>query len=108
MNEAEKRKALGLKIQKLRRFNDLTQETLCGAIEIEPSNLSKIENGKNFPSLLTLLKLSEYFGIEPNELLDIEHLKDDKELEKEMFAIIKKLTSDKKQIVYRLIKFFAE
>ncbi len=108
MNEEEKRKSLGLKIQKLRKSKDLTQEAFCEAIGLEASNLSKIENGKYFPSLPTFIKMAEAFKIEPSDLLDVEHLKDDEKLEEEMIAIIKRQSTEKKQLLYRLIKMFNE
>ena len=108
MIDDETKKLLGLKIQKLRKFKNLTQDVFCEAIGIEPSNLSKIENGKNYPSLPTFIKISEVLNISLDELLEIEHLKSEEQIEKEIIDIIKKQPSNKKQLLYRLIKMFQE
>ena len=49
---------------------NLTQESFCEAIDLEVTNLSRIENGKSFPSMPTLRKIITVFNIEPNELFD--------------------------------------
>lgn len=108
MKDNKKKKLIGLKIQKLRKQRNLTQETFSEMIGVEPSSLSKVENGAFFPSLSNFIKMCEVFEIEPNDLLDVEYLKDDKELEKEMFEIIKKQSSERKQLLYKLIKTFKE
>lgn len=108
MDDEKRRKLLGIKIQKLRKARDLTQDTFSEMVGIDPSSLSKLENGAFFPSLPNFIKMSEVFGIEPNDLLDVEYLKDDKELEKEMFDIIKSQSSERKQLLYKLIKTFKE
>ena len=108
MDEKEKRKLLGMKIQKLRKYNNFTQEAFCALIGIEPSSLSKIENGKYFPSLTTFIKIAEVCNISCDELLDVKHLKDNQVLENEMIEIIRKEPIEKKRLLYILIQFFKE
>ncbi|MAY88117.1 MAG: DNA-binding protein [Pseudooceanicola sp.] len=61
LTEQEKRflKNLGKNIAKLRKLNDLSQLDLCAKIDMEKSNLSAIENGRQNATSLTLLKISE-------------------------------------------------
>lgn len=97
---------IGKKIKEIRKKNNLTQENFCEQIGIEPSSLSNIENGKSFPSMQTVLRIMEKLGATPADFFDFEYLKDEKVLESEMFEIIRNLSYDKKQIIYRIIKQF--
>ncbi len=97
---------IGKKIKEIRKKNNLTQENFCEQIGIEPSSLSNIENGKSFPSMQTVLRIMEKLGAKPVDFFDFQYFKDEKALETEMFEIIKNLSYDKKQIIYRIIKQF--
>ena len=69
MKEEESKKIIGLIVKNQREKLSLTQEELSEKINIDQSNLSNIENGKNFPSFTTLCSLIENLNIEPNEFL---------------------------------------
>lgn len=103
MNE---RKVMGLKIREIRKKAKLTQEQFCERIKIEPTSLSNIENGKSFPSMQTVVNILKEFEILPQDFFDTEYLKKETELESEMCDIIKDLPTDKKRIIYRIIKSF--
>ena len=49
---------LGKRIKELRRERNLSQEKLAENIGIDPNNLSRIENGKNYPSAETIVKIA--------------------------------------------------
>ncbi len=61
---------IGQKIKHIRNSLGYTQESFCEAIDLEIPNLSRIENGRSFPSMQTLRKIISVFNIEPNELFD--------------------------------------
>ncbi len=98
---------IGRKIKEIRKKNKLTQENFCEQIGIEPSSLSNIENGKSFPSMQTVLRIIEKFGASPNDFFNFQYLQNEKELEEEIFKIIKNQPYEKKQIIFRIIKQFA-
>ncbi len=50
-------KFLGETIRIARKAKGLTQEALAEIVDIDEKHLSRIENGKSFPSLITLKKL---------------------------------------------------
>ena len=50
---------LGQKIQMLRKKRRLTQEQFAELIGIDPKNVSKIENGNNYPSAETLTSIAK-------------------------------------------------
>lgn len=103
----DKRKLIGKKIREIRDKNKITQEHFSELINLDPSSLSNIENGKRYPSMQTLLNIMEKFKITPQELFDYDYLAENNQIEEEMIDIIKNQTYDKKQILYKIIKQFA-
>ena len=54
---------LGLKIKVLREQRNMTQVQFADMIHISDKALSKIEVGKNYPHLQTLMKIADAFDI---------------------------------------------
>ena len=70
MNLEDKKSLLGLKIKSFRKLKGYTQEKLSEVLAMDISALSKIENGKCFPSVETICKFMETLEINPNEMFD--------------------------------------
>lgn len=96
---------LGKRIKELRRERNLSQEKLAENIGIDPNNLSRIENGKNYPSAETIVKIADAFNIEVYKLYLFNH---QKPYEKIKADIINSLNDEKfgRQLykLYTLIK----
>ncbi len=103
-SEKEHKILLGKNIRRIRKRTNLTQDAFSERIGIEPSSLSNIENGKSFPSTITLIQIQEKFSISPNEIFNTEHLKDIKFIESDLISKIKLLDNDKKRILWKIIK----
>ena len=56
-------KYIGNNIAKLRLARGLTQEALGREIGLTPSAISNIEKSTSYPSIDTLIRLAEYFGV---------------------------------------------
>ncbi len=69
------KKLLGGRIKEIRKLRKITQERLAELIDIEPNNVSKIENGKNYPSPENLAKIARALNIEIHELFIFNHHK---------------------------------
>ena len=97
------------KIQELRNKNKLTQEQFAEMIGIEPSALSKIENGKSYPSQQTLENIICALKIKPDVLfkteekiekaykellVQLEQIKQNEELFTKVYYKIQELTSN--------------
>ncbi len=69
MTDKEKNhlKFLGRKIAQLRKSKKLSQLDVCAIIDMEKSNLSAIENGRQNITALTLFKISNAIGVELKE-----------------------------------------
>lgn len=63
-------KELGRNIAYNRKAIGLSQLDLCAKINMEKSNLSAIENGRQNVTTLTLLKISNALGIDIKALFD--------------------------------------
>lgn len=79
-------------------------------IQIDISALSKIENGKNFPSYETLYKFFGILKINPTELFDFEDFQtlEDDLTDKIIFEQIKDLSPRNKQKIQKFIKMITE
>ena len=79
------RKIIGNNVLNARKIRNLSQEQFAEMIGIEPSALSKIENGKSYPSQQTLENIICALKIKPDvlfkteEKIDIEKYLDEQE-----------------------------
>ena len=92
---------LGLKIKNFRKNQSYTQEQLSEALGMDVSALSKIENGKCFPSLETLCKIMKTLKIKPDELFDFINYKEKSKIENDIVLEKVKMLSvkDKKKVL---------
>ena len=67
-------KKLGLRIKELREKQGYTQLKLAEILNMEASNLSKIERGVQIPKEESLEKLAQAFNVNLRDLFDYEHL----------------------------------
>ena len=66
----EKLFRLGKHIKSLRKQKKLTLEALCYRNGLEPSTISRIEQGIVDPKYLTLLKLADAYKVKISQLLE--------------------------------------
>ena len=62
-------KAVAAVISRLRRERRQSQELLSGLAAMARSHLSMVETGEMLPTLPTLWRLAEAFGLRPSELV---------------------------------------
>lgn len=108
MDEKVLPKYLGEKIKTLRKSAKFTQEVFSEKIGIEPQNLSRIERGLNFPSLVTFLNISEVLNVKPNDLLNVDSYMEENLLENTIINIVKSQPLNQKRVIYKLVKAFVE
>lgn len=70
---------LGQQIKKYRNGLDLSQELLAEKIYVSRQTISNWENGKNYPDINSLLRLSEVFQVSIDTLVkgDLEEMKEE-------------------------------
>ena len=93
---------LGQNIQLLRKKQRLTQEQFAELIGIDAKNISKIENGNNYPSADTLTAIAKALDVDVYELFVFE---DSLPYEKMKEHILKALDSEKNVVkIYQAVR----
>ena len=70
-NFAKEVAQFGAAVKKLREYRGLTQEDILERTGIARSTLVEIENGRQFPRGLNILRLCVAFKISPKQLTDL-------------------------------------
>lgn len=70
-SEEQFSKQVGEKIKELRKEKNLSQFELSVECEIPKNQVGRIERGLIFPTLKTLVKISNGLKIHPKELFDV-------------------------------------
>ncbi len=94
---------IGKRIKEIRKKKGLSQEKLAELVDIEQNTLSCIETGNNFCTAETLEKIINALEVEPAELFNFGHQKDNETLLIEINSMLNK-TPDKIPEVYKIIK----
>lgn len=94
----------GKRIKELRKSIGYTQEEVAEKIGIEPTNLSKMENGLHFPQSEKLEKLANVFNTNIMDLFDFEHFREKEVLIKEINDYLNSTSCKNIEIVYKFIK----
>ena len=103
----DKKILLGKRLRDLRKRKGISQEKLAELINVDPTTISNIENGKNYPSLINLENLLDVLESSFLEAFDFNHKNDPKNLINEITEILKdnpKKLEDFYKIVIALTK----
>lgn len=85
------REIIGNNVFKARKIRNLSQEQFAEMINIEPSALSKIENGKSYPSQQTLENIICALKIKPDVLFKTEEKIDIEKAYKELLVQLEQI-----------------
>lgn len=94
---------VGKRIKELRIKQKISQEKLAEMAEISQNMLSGIETGNNFCSAETLEKIIIALEVEPNELFDFGHQRNNDELLTEINKMLSK-NPEKIKEIYKIIR----
>ena len=89
------KKLLGKRLRELRRRKGINQEMLAEIIDVDPTTISNIENGKNYPSFMNLENILKALDCTFIEAFDFEHKNDRENL---ILQINEKLKSNPERI----------
>lgn len=101
-------KKVGRRIKEIRESLNIKQFELAEMLDMEPTNMTRIENGYQFPKEENLTKIAENLGVKEKDLFEFGHFKTKEEL---ISAITATLSGfDKKQVecCYKIIKSIKE
>ena len=97
----ETKKLLGKRIKELIKRKGYSQEKLAEMIDIEPTALSNIVTGRNYPLLGTLDKLVNVLGVSYNDIFDFEHQDTNENLKNKILEILENYP-DKITDIYKI------
>jgi transcriptional regulator with XRE-family HTH domain len=92
----------GERLKLFRKFKNITQEKLAEMIDIDTRQIVRLESGESLPSLSTLLKLCEAFGITPNEFLLIKEKKEP--LKSDINDMLKLANHEQLKLIKKIIR----
>ncbi len=99
---------VGKRIKEIRESKNIKQNQLAEMINIEPTNLSKIEKGAQLPKIDTINKLTEALECNIQELFELEHLQTREELLNKIDIILKNAQTTEIQFFYKVLKSYKE
>lgn len=97
------KKLLGLRIKELRKRASLSQEILAEKAGIEPTSLSNIENGRNFPSFITLENIMKALDVGYFDVFQFAQYAPSEDLIQEITTLLKN-NPERIKDAYRVIK----
>ena len=99
---------LAQNIKKLREERGLLQKEVANAVDVHPSNYSKMEKGERDISIEVADKLAKFFGLTLDELVHLEdaspkEIRIEDKTVNEKVQLIAQLEEEDKLAVYRII-----
>ena len=76
----DKKVLLGKRLRELRKRKGINQEKLAELIDVDPTTISNIENGKNYPSLINLENLLDVLDSSFLDAFDFDHKNNSEDL----------------------------
>jgi len=95
---------LGARIREIRKSRGMTQEQLAEVINVEQKHVSRIEVGKNYPTIDRLEKIAEALDVSMMTFFDFMHLDDATEYEKNMEVMLKDLDGESQKLALRIMQ----
>lgn len=95
---------LGLRIRELRVIKGLKQGKLADLLDMERSNFTRIEGGKQHPKYSNLIKLAQILGVNIKDIFDFEDtIKNEKQLKEEIIQKLENLSLEELKYINRNI-----
>lgn len=95
---------LGARIKELRKGRGLSQDELSEKIDIDAKHLSRIEVSKSYPSLDTLVRISDALGVETKDLFEFVCENSNRELIGSITGMLKEASSDDLRIIFKIVR----
>lgn len=99
---------IGKRIRELREARNIKQIELAEMLDMEATNLSKIEKGVHFPKEENLKKITSALSVDLQDLFDFGHLKTRKELLSDIDKIFEHSTLEEIRFFYKILMSYKE
>ena len=101
---ANTKELLGARIREIRKARGLTQEQLAEKVDIEQKHVSRIEVGKNYPTIDRLEKMAVALDVPLASFFEFLHLGNVSDRAKNIEELMKELDVPSQRIAYKMIK----
>jgi transcriptional regulator with XRE-family HTH domain len=99
---------VGKRIREIRESKNIKQVELAEMIDVEATNLSKLEKGVHLPKEDNIRKITTALGVEVKELFDFGHLQSRDELLNNIQEILQNATNKEIQFFYKILMSYKE
>lgn len=99
---------VGKRIKELREARNMKQVELADLIDMEATNLSKLEKGVHLPKEDNLNKITNALNVDIKELFDFGHLKTKEELINDINTIFEQSTLEEMQFFHKILMSYKE
>jgi transcriptional regulator with XRE-family HTH domain len=97
---------LGARIKEMRKVCGFSQEQLAEKIGVEPRHMSRIEVGKNYPTIDRLEKIAEALNVPLKDFFDFMHLESPVARTDNIEKLMKGMNEDYQRIIYKIVRAF--
>ncbi len=100
--------SIGQKIQKFREKAGKSQEELAAHVGVSVTSISNIERGANYPSFENFIKILNFIGASPNQVMF--DVVDSAQISKasELWDRMKSLNNEQRDKIFRVIEIILE
>ena len=99
---------VGKRIKELREAKGMKQVELADLIDMEATNLSKLEKGVHVPKEDNLNKITNALNVEIKDLFDFGHIKTKQELVNDINTIFEQSTLEEMQFFHKILMSYKE
>ncbi len=99
-------KQVGKRIKQIRELRGIKQFVLAEKLNMEPSNLTRIESGLQLPKEENLVKIAQLLDVEVKDLFDFPPSIQKNIVLPQIVSMIENLPADKVRFIYDFIKLY--
>ena len=99
---------VGKRIKELREARKMKQVELAELIDMEATNLSKLEKGVHLPKEENLNKITNALNVDIKDLFDFGHLKTKEELVRDINNIFEQSSLEEMQFFHKILMSYKE
>ena len=99
---------VGKRIKELREARKMKQVELAELIDMEATNLSKLEKGVHLPKEENLNKITNALNVDIKDLFDFGHLKTKEELVRDINNIFEQSSLEEIQFFHKILMSYKE
>lgn len=96
-------KKVGKRIKEIRELRNLKQYELAEILEMEPSNLTRIESGYQMPKEENITKIADALGVREKDLFDFGECDSKEDLVNKINCIMKKSNLNEIELIYNIL-----